>query len=64
MTFFRDLAALIQFSGFRRLFEVRLLSEGSSGIFQVALASTVLFSRREFKHGSRAMRSCLQSSAL
>jgi len=78
MTFLRDLAALLQFSGFRRLFEVRLLSEGSNGIFQVALASTVLFSpskppqralslwgsRREFKHGSRAMRSCLQSSAL
>ena len=44
MTFFRDLAALLRFSGFRRLFAVRLLSQGSDGIFQVALASTVLFS--------------------
>ena len=47
MTFFRDLAALLQFSGFRRLFEVRLLSEGSNGIFQVALVSTVLLSPSE-----------------
>ena len=44
MTFFRDLAALLRFPGFRRLFAVRLLSQGSDGIFQVALASTVLFS--------------------
>ena len=44
MTFFRDLAALLRFSGFRRLFAVRLLSQGSDGIFQVALASAVLFS--------------------
>ncbi|MEP7034675.1 MAG: MFS transporter [Dermatophilaceae bacterium] len=44
MTFFRDLAALMRFSGFRRLFAVRLLSQGSDGIFQVALASTILFS--------------------
>jgi MFS family permease len=44
VTFFRDLAALLRFSGFRRLFAVRLLSQGSDGIFQVALASTVLFS--------------------
>ena len=44
MTFFRDLAVLLRFSGFRRLFAVRLLSQGSDGIFQVALASTVLFS--------------------
>jgi len=43
MAFFRDLAALLRFSGFRRLFAVRLLSQGSDGIFQVALASTVLF---------------------
>jgi len=45
MAFFRDLAALLWFSGFRRLFAVRLLSQGSDGIFQVALVSTVLFSR-------------------
>ena len=44
MAFFRDLTALLRFSGFRRLFAVRLLSQGSDGIFQVALASTVLFS--------------------
>ena len=44
MAFFRDLAALLRFSGFRRLFAVRLLSQGSDGIFQVALVSTVLFS--------------------
>ena len=44
MTFFRDLTALLRFTGFRRLFAVRLMSQGSDGIFQVALASTVLFS--------------------
>ena len=44
MAFFRDLAALLWFSGFPRLFAVRLLSQGSDGIFQVALVSTVLFS--------------------
>jgi len=44
MTFLRDLTALLRFTGFRRLFAVRLMSQGSDGIFQVALASTVLFS--------------------
>ncbi len=44
MTFFRDLAALLRFSGFRRLFSVRLLSQGADGVFQVALVSSVLFS--------------------
>ncbi len=44
MTFFRDLAVLLRFAGFRRLFAVRLLSQGSDGVFQVALAATVLFS--------------------
>lgn len=44
MTFLRDLTALSRFAGFRRLFAVRLMSQGSDGIFQVALASTVLFS--------------------
>ncbi len=44
MTFFRDLAALLRFSGFRRLFAVRLLSQGADGVFQVALVSSVLFS--------------------
>ena len=44
VTLFRDLAALLRFSGFRRLFSVRLLSQGADGVFQVALVSTVLFS--------------------
>lgn len=44
MTFFRDLGALLRFSGFRRLFSVRLLSQLADGVFQVALAATVLFS--------------------
>jgi MFS family permease len=44
MGFVRDLAALLGFSGFRRLISVRLLSQGSDGVFQVALASTILFS--------------------
>jgi MFS family permease len=44
MTFLRDLTALLRFTGFRRLLAVRLMSQGSDGIFQVALASTVLFS--------------------
>jgi MFS family permease len=44
MAFFRDLAALLRFFGFRRLLAVRLLSQGSDGIFQIALASTVVFS--------------------
>jgi MFS family permease len=44
MAFFRDLATLLLVSGFRRLFAVRLLSQGSDGIFQAALASTILFS--------------------
>jgi len=44
VTFFRDLAALLRFSGFRRLFSVRLLSQGADGVFQVALASYVVFS--------------------
>jgi MFS family permease len=44
VTFFRDLAALLRFAGFRRLFSVRLLSQGADGVFQVALVSSVLFS--------------------
>lgn len=44
MTFFRDLAVLLRFAGFRRLFAVRLLSQLTDGIFQVALASTLIFS--------------------
>lgn len=44
MTFFRDLGLLLRYAGFRRLFAVRLFSQASDGIFQVALASTILFS--------------------
>lgn len=44
MTFFRDLAVLLRHAGFRRLFAARLTSQGADGVFQVALASTVLFS--------------------
>ena len=44
MTFFRDLRALLRFRGFRRLFSVRLVSQFSDGVFQVALVSSVLFS--------------------
>jgi len=44
VTFFRDLRVLLGYAGFRRLFAVRLFSQASDGIFQVALASTILFS--------------------
>lgn len=43
MTFLRALAALLRLPGFRRLFVSRITSQGSDGIFQVALASHVLF---------------------
>jgi MFS family permease len=44
VTFFRDLRTLLRYRGFRRLFSVRLLSQFSDGVFQVALVSSVLFS--------------------
>ena len=44
VTFFRDLRTLLRYGGFRRLFSVRLLSQFSDGVFQVALVSSVLFS--------------------
>ncbi|MEO3935354.1 MFS transporter [Dermatophilaceae bacterium Soc4.6] len=44
MTFARDLAAVLRVTGFRRLFAVRLVSQLSDGVFQVALASNLLFS--------------------
>ena len=44
VTFLRALAALLRQRGFRRLFVSRISSQGSDGIFQVALASHVLFS--------------------
>lgn len=43
MTFLRALAALLRQRGFRRLFVGRITSQGSDGVFQVALASHVLF---------------------
>ncbi|MEU3095466.1 MFS transporter [Streptomyces sp. NPDC006967] len=39
-----DLRVLLRFQGFRRLLAVRLLSQGADGVFQVALASYVVFS--------------------
>ena len=44
MTFVRDLSAVLREGGFRRLFAVRLVSQLSDGVFQVALASNLLFS--------------------
>lgn len=44
MTFVADLRTLLRLPGFRRLFAVRLTSQAADGIFQVALASSVLFS--------------------
>lgn len=43
MTFLRALIMLLRLHGFRRLFFARITSQGSDGIFQVALASHVLF---------------------
>lgn len=43
MTFLRALATLLRGRGFRRLFASRVASSFSDGIFQVALASHVLF---------------------
>lgn len=43
MTFLRALIALMRLHGFRRLFVARVTSQGSDGVFQVALASHVLF---------------------
>ena len=44
MRFIRDLATLLRRGDFRRLFAVRLTSQFGDGVFQVALASYVLFS--------------------
>lgn len=43
MTFLRALVMLLRIRGFRRLFVARITSQGSDGVFQVALASHVLF---------------------
>ncbi|HET6989312.1 MAG TPA: MFS transporter, partial [Kribbella sp.] len=44
MRFIRDLWTLLKRRDFRRLFAVRLTSQFGDGVFQVALASYVLFS--------------------
>lgn len=43
MTFVRAVLTLLRLSGFRRLVISRVTSQGSDGLFQVALASHVLF---------------------
>ncbi|MFJ4772737.1 MFS transporter [Streptomyces uncialis] len=44
MAVVRDLRVLLRFQGFRRLLAVRLLSQGADGVYQVALATYVVFS--------------------
>lgn len=44
MQFLTDLRALLAYHGFRQLFAVRLASQFTDGMFQVALASYLLFS--------------------
>ncbi|MDN5797434.1 MAG: MFS transporter [Intrasporangium sp.] len=47
MTFLRALVSLMRVCGFRRLFAARVASQGSDGIFEVALASYVLFNPQQ-----------------
>ncbi|MFF8591699.1 MFS transporter [Streptomyces sp. NPDC015220] len=44
MAVVRDLRILLRLRGFRRLLAVRLLSQGADGVYQVALATYVVFS--------------------
>ncbi|MFI1563653.1 MFS transporter [Streptomyces sp. NPDC020490] len=44
MAVVRDLRTLLRFRNFRRLLAVRLLSQGADGVYQVALATYVVFS--------------------
>ncbi|MFD0316117.1 MFS transporter [Streptomyces flavalbus] len=44
MAVVRDLRVLLRFRGFRRLLAVRLLSQGADGVYQVGLATYVVFS--------------------
>ncbi|MEU9732568.1 MFS transporter [Streptomyces sp. NPDC048002] len=44
MSVARDLRVLLRFSNFRRLLALRLLSQGADGVYQVALATYVVFS--------------------
>ncbi|MBT2413495.1 MFS transporter [Streptomyces sp. ISL-12] len=44
MAVVRDLRVLLRLKGFRRLLAVRLLSQGADGVYQVGLATYVVFS--------------------
>ncbi|MFE9092719.1 MFS transporter [Streptomyces sp. NPDC007264] len=44
MSVVRDLRVLLRFRDFRRLLAIRLLSQGADGVYQVALATYVVFS--------------------
>ncbi|GAA2279198.1 MFS transporter [Streptomyces ruber] len=44
MSVVRDLRVLLRFRNFRRLLAVRLLSQGADGVYQIALATYVVFS--------------------
>jgi MFS family permease len=44
MSVARDLRILLRFGNFRRLLALRLLSQGADGVYQVALATYVVFS--------------------
>ncbi len=44
MSVARDLRVLLRFGNFRRLLGLRLLSQGADGVYQVALATYVVFS--------------------
>ncbi|WP_262060801.1 MFS transporter [Streptomyces sp. STR69] len=44
MAVVHDLRVLLRFQGFRHLLAVRLLSQGADGVYQVALATYVVFS--------------------
>ncbi|ALO09685.1 Putative membrane protein [Streptomyces venezuelae] len=44
MSVVRDLRVLLRLTNFRRLLAVRLLSQGADGVYQVALATYVVFS--------------------
>ncbi|MEU9554487.1 MFS transporter [Streptomyces fumanus] len=47
MAVVRDLRVLLRLTGFRRLLAVRLLSQGADGVYQVGLATYVVFSPEE-----------------
>ncbi|MGW0597026.1 MFS transporter [Streptomyces sp. NPDC002776] len=47
MSVARDLRVLLRFGNFRRLLALRLLSQGADGVYQVALATYVVFSPEE-----------------